>query len=140
MTILCAVDGETVPDRVVTVGHDLATNYGTDLIVLNVMTRDRYETLSTERVDFFMDDATTEARDTARSVVDETLEEGASFTPRGRIGDPTEEVLEEAVNRDAEFLVIGGRKRSPVGKALFGSTTQALLLGSQRPVVTVINE
>ena len=58
----------------------------------------------------------------------------------GRVGDPTEEVLAVAAELDARYVVVGGRRRSPVGKALFGSTTQEVLLESDRPVVTVMRD
>ena len=38
---------------------------------------------------------------------------------------------------DADMIVLGGRGRSPAGKALFGSTTQEVLLGSPCPVTFV---
>jgi len=38
---------------------------------------------------------------------------------------------------DARYLVIGGRKRSPVGKALFGSIAQRVLLEADSPVTFV---
>lgn len=46
-----------------------------------------------------------------------------------------EGVLELADDVDADLLVMGGRKRSPAGKALFGSVTQAVILESDLPVV-----
>lgn len=140
MSILCAVSGETSPDNVITVGHDLATAYDTELVVLHVMTRDRFETLAEERVEYYMDDGTQEAEQTARTVTRETITEPRQFDPRGRVGDPTEEIVQEAARMDAAFIVIGGRKRTPVGKAVFGSTTQSVLLNAEQPVVTVMSD
>lgn len=57
----------------------------------------------------------------------------------GLIGEkPANEVLEYARDCDAIYIVVGGRKRSPVGKALFGSVTQSILLNADCPVVTVM--
>ncbi|WP_267643394.1 universal stress protein [Haloarchaeobius amylolyticus] len=44
-------------------------------------------------------------------------------------------ILDAAEDVGAEQIVIAGRKRTPVGKALFGSTTQSVLLRSDIPVV-----
>jgi nucleotide-binding universal stress UspA family protein len=38
---------------------------------------------------------------------------------------------------DADLLVIGARRRSPVGKALLGSVTQTLILEADLPVLVV---
>ena len=50
-------------------------------------------------------------------------------------GDPAESILELADEEDADLVVVGGRKRSPAGKALFGSVTQSVILNSDRPVM-----
>ncbi len=47
---------------------------------------------------------------------------------------PIEDLLEAAEEFDIDEYVIGIRKRSPVGKMMFGSTAQNLLLESDRPV------
>jgi nucleotide-binding universal stress UspA family protein len=40
---------------------------------------------------------------------------------------------------NAEILVIGARRRSPVGKFLLGSVAQTLILDADIPVVEVKN-
>lgn len=53
-------------------------------------------------------------------------------------GRPAVEVILAAVDEvGADLLVIGLRRRSPVGKLLFGSTAQQLLLDAACPVTAV---
>jgi len=51
--------------------------------------------------------------------------------------DPTEAVLDEIRDHDVARLVIGIKRRTPVGKAILGSISQRLLLESPVPVVAV---
>jgi nucleotide-binding universal stress UspA family protein len=51
--------------------------------------------------------------------------------------DPVVAVLEDIDQYDAQRLVIGIKRRSPVGKALLGSISQQLLLESPIPVLAV---
>ncbi|WP_331234374.1 universal stress protein [Natronorarus salvus] len=54
-----------------------------------------------------------------------------------RHGDPAEEILEYVEAVDADAIVVPARKRSTVGKAVFGSVAQEVILGSERPVTVV---
>lgn len=49
----------------------------------------------------------------------------------------SEELVETAAEVDAELIVIGLRKRSPVGKLIMGSTAQRVLLDASCPVLAV---
>jgi nucleotide-binding universal stress UspA family protein len=51
--------------------------------------------------------------------------------------DPVDAVLDEIRAHDVSRLVIGLKRRSPIGKALLGSISQRLLLESPVPVVAV---
>ena len=51
--------------------------------------------------------------------------------------DPAEELIAAATSSDADFIVIGLRKRSPVGKLLLGSNAQRVLLDAACPVLAV---
>lgn len=46
-------------------------------------------------------------------------------------------VLDIVGHSDAELLVIGARRRSPVGKFLLGSATQTMILRADVPVLVV---
>lgn len=46
-------------------------------------------------------------------------------------------ILDAAADLDPEQIVVGGRRRSPTGKAIFGSVTQRVILNSDTPVTVV---
>lgn len=50
---------------------------------------------------------------------------------------PGEDLLEAAKEEDADLLVIGIRRRSPVGKLVLGSNAQDILLHADCPVLAV---
>jgi nucleotide-binding universal stress UspA family protein len=52
-------------------------------------------------------------------------------------GDVADEVVRVAGTVDASVIVIGPRRRSPVGKLLTGSTAQRILLDVSGPVLAV---
>ena len=52
-------------------------------------------------------------------------------------GDLADEVLRVADEVAASVIVIGIRRRSPVGKLLMGSSAQRILLDADRPVLAV---
>jgi nucleotide-binding universal stress UspA family protein len=54
--------------------------------------------------------------------------------------DIAQTILGLAGRAGAELLVIGGRRRSPVGKAVMGSHTQRIILGSRVPVLVMMPE
>lgn len=56
---------------------------------------------------------------------------------RGEFGSPGTVLIEVVQEMEPDFLVVGGRKRSPAGKAVFGSTAQEVLLSATPPVVFV---
>jgi nucleotide-binding universal stress UspA family protein len=122
MTILAAVDDEDGSRAVVRHGHDLAQAFNEELVVLHVLpeTEDRKT-----------------AQTVAQRLVEEVLDDETDISAVGRLGDPEARILREAQDSSAHYIVLGSRKQTPVGKALFGSVTQIVLLNTDRPVVTV---
>jgi nucleotide-binding universal stress UspA family protein len=53
------------------------------------------------------------------------------------LGEPAEEILDAARETGAGLVVVGLRRRTPVGKLLLGSTAQRILLDAPCPVLAV---
>jgi len=51
--------------------------------------------------------------------------------------EPAEDIIAVAQEVSADFIVIGLRRRSPVGKLILGSNAQRILLEAPCPVLAV---
>lgn len=56
------------------------------------------------------------------------------YTIQEDSGEVAADIMADAEGLDVDDIVLGGRKRSPAGKILFGSVTQEVLLNTDRPV------
>ncbi|WP_416841493.1 universal stress protein [Haloferax sp. DFSO52] len=122
MSVLVAVNGENEQEPVLETGKRLAEAFSVPLYVLHVQDAKG---------------SSDDAKAVAQRVIDSTFDEAdaAEATALGGLRDITTSILDNAESVDAQYIVIGGRKRSPTGKAIFGSVTQAVLLDADRPVV-----
>jgi len=140
MTIVAPVKGTDGSARIVEEGRELADAFDDPLVVLHVMSDDEFESRGETQPNYSVDKAENNAAQTAAGAVSDAGVAAADVTTVGRIGDATDRIVVEANKRDARYIVIGGRKRSPTGKAVFGSVTQSVTLSADRPVVIVIGE
>lgn len=148
MAILAAVDENPRSRKVVEVAHDLAEAYDDTLVALHVVPTEDFQahkrTLEEIREfsDFSLAQEAESAKRVARTFVVETIDDidTRRLEARGRVGDISGEILAEADRLDPRFLVIGGRRRSPVGKAIFGNTSQQILLNADCPVVSKLSD
>lgn len=54
--------------------------------------------------------------------------------------DVADAIIRAGRQLDADQLLLGGRRRTPIGKATFGSTAQRVLLRADRPVTVIRND
>lgn len=59
------------------------------------------------------------------------------YEVRSAVGSPKKGILNAIDAVDADMVFVGGRNRSPVGKAIVGSTSQKVLMNASCPVVFV---
>ena len=64
-------------------------------------------------------------------------EASVPFEIRGAIGAEGETILAETDAVDGDVLCLSGRRRSPTGKAVFGSTSHRIMMNSSCPVLFV---
>lgn len=130
MVIVIAVDDDDDTHLVVE-GVELADAFDDELHVVHVQDREEVEETAFEGGE---ESVVQKAEHLASDIAADATGE---YIPVGRIGRPAGEIAEYVESVDARYLVVGGRKRSPIGKALFGSVTQSVLLNVDAPVVTV---
>ena len=148
MSVLVAVGEEGTSSRLVQTAHELATAHDEELHVLHVIPRQEAEEhfKALREIPEFRDIALSaedeRAREIARRIARDALGDvdRSRVTPVGRVGDPAEAILAVADRVGASYVVVGGRRRSPTGKALFGSVTQTVLLNAEVPTVTVMDD
>lgn len=140
MTIVAAVDRSDRAPAAVAEAVELAEAYGDEVHVVHVLNQAEFIELERTSVDDTgqpvpMDRVRQVAVDITADIVEQV---GADAEAIGLVGNPADEVLRYADEHDARFIVLAGRRRSPVGKAVFGSVAQDVLLGADCPVVTVM--
>ncbi|NMO02426.1 universal stress protein [Gordonia sp. TBRC 11910] len=111
MTIIVSVPDSAEGPLALAAAIDEAKAFGTDLVAVNLGLRPL-------------------KADVNGSGVDVTIVDRADR-------DPVDTVLDEIAKRNPSRLVIGVKRRSPVGKAMLGSVSQRLLLASPIPVLAV---
>lgn len=145
MVILAAVGEKRDPTPIIETAHELATAFDDELQVLHVLPEDGSESHldAIRSIDAHSDKSFSVEGDRGEDIATRFIERALGEDPDGdvsaigHIGDPTEEILSAVKRTEPRYLVLGGKNRSPTGKALFGSVTQSVILNSDRPVVTV---
>jgi nucleotide-binding universal stress UspA family protein len=120
---------------------DIAGPAGAAVTLAHVFTEQEYEDardrLGGEPGDEVTPDAVARRHATIRALGDALDDAGIDHDVAGRVGKHGEAIVSLASDADTDLAVVGGRRRSPTGKAVFGSTAQTVLLSAPCPVTFV---
>lgn len=131
--------------KLVDVALQLAEPTGAKLYIQHVFPQDEYD----ERIEQLDISPNAEAfgpstlaarHEAIRNPAGELSKRGIDYEIRGSIGAPDAEIVQTAENLEVDRVVIGGRSRSPTGKAMFGDHAQQVLLNAPCPVTYVRRE
>lgn len=142
-TVLLAV-GPGDADRteeLATTATNLVEPTGATVVLAHVFTEEGYrdvlDRLNYDPTGEIDSDEVASRHSTVREIA-KTLDEGdIDYEIKGLVGEGGKTIVEVAETVDADQLIVGGRKRSPTGKAVFGSTAQEVLLSAPCPATFV---
>lgn len=138
MVIVAAISDSEQSRDIAARADELARAFEDDLHLVHVIEETEYTRIVEKQSnDRETDTGSVEDNAAARAAngLDEVI--SGDYEVIGRVGNLGKKVVEYADEVDARYLVVGGRARSPVGKAIFGSVAQSILLSAKRPVVAV---
>lgn len=138
MVVIAAVDRSNRAPAVVTEAAAIAEAFGEPLHVVHVISRSTFvdlEQTETQKTGRGID--MDRIRGFAEGVAADAAADVDNAQPIGLVGSPADMVVDHADESDARFIVLGPRKRSPTGKALFGSVAQTIILQANCSAVTI---
>lgn len=139
MVIIAAVDRSNRAEVVLDEANALADAFDEPIHVVHVLSRSEFVELGTTRAEERDPVDMDEVKDVARDVAAEAASRlDSHYEAVGLMGKPSTQVVDYAANHDARYIVVGGRKRSPTGKVIFGSCAQSILLNAECPVLSII--
>ncbi|WP_158058111.1 universal stress protein [Halorussus halophilus] len=120
---------------------DVAEPAGATVVLAHVFTDDEFDEVI-DRLDYDPDgeidpDEVAARHATVRELTDEFDDAGVEYQVRGSVGPHGENIVALAEDVHADRVLVGGRTRSPAGKAVFGSTAQEVMLSAPCPVTFV---
>lgn len=132
-TVLLALSDRADHDELVALAVDIAEPRGATVVIARVYDEETHAATGQELNISSPDELA--ARDTAVADVLARLEEAdVSTAVRVAVGDRGHSFVELAERSAADLVLIQGDKRSPAGKAVFGSVSQEVLLNAPCPV------
>jgi nucleotide-binding universal stress UspA family protein len=143
MTVIVAVDDTDHVSTVLAQAATLASDLDEPLTVLHVLPRSELVEVLEKEVEGQAPADNYEVQRVGEGIVEraaadlDSIHDPGAIEVEVRVGDPADVIVTYADEVDARYVVIGGRRRSPTGKALFGSVTQRVMLSASVPVLNV---
>lgn len=131
MVILTAIDRDPGCKGVVETAYDLASKMEMELVVLHVVPEDGDAAAARAEVTEIVESAIGGLDGVDLRIVPEQTRRDL---PTGRTANHILQVAEEI---DPDYIVVGSRKRTKLGKILLGSVSKLILANAEVPVVTV---
>jgi nucleotide-binding universal stress UspA family protein len=131
MVILTAIDRDPGCKGVVETAYDLSTAMDMQLVIIHVVPEDSDEDAAREEITEIVTSVTGDLEDIDLRIMPEQTRRDL---PTGRTANHILQVAEEI---DPDYIVIGSRKKTKLGKILLGSVSKLILANAEVPVVTV---
>ena len=134
-TVLLPTDGSDAMQTVIEHARDVVERRGADVHVLYVVDDRAFLTLDDDRIP----DVTDRLREQGGRATDETasaFDADVDVTTEIRQGNPADEILAVADERDADLVVMGTHGSDPT-RNMLGSVSQKVVTLSSAPVLTV---
>ena len=129
MKILVGYDGSKVADDVIKLAHEHAKAFKADIYIVTSLEQDP----SLKKEDIDKAESKLEKLRTSFRADDIPCEAQTSVSYQS----PGEDLVNYAKDNNIDEIIIGVRRRSKVGKLVFGSTAQYVILNAHCPVVSV---
>lgn len=129
MKILVGYEASRVADEALKLAHKHAKAYGADLFIMTSL--EQSPALKKEDID--------KAESRLEKIKKPFIAEDISCETRATVSyqTPGEDLVNFAKENDVDEIIIGVKRRSKVGKLVFGSNAQYVILEAPCPVVSV---
>lgn len=138
--ILAAIDFSRVTDLVVLEAARLARALAGKVVLVTVLVEPLHAKVYAPTTKSISRITVSHERAVRKCLAALQLQLQSEFVPAETVvrrGNPAQHILEEAEEHDAALIVIGSHGHTSFFELVLGSTTQAVLKGSQRPVVVI---
>jgi len=140
-TVVVSLDGSELAEIAIPTAVELANLTGADLVLVRVLEEMRpiYDTRRREVIWIDPADSRVElpSPDILEPVISHLAERGLSVHPVVRLGDPREEIIDEARHHPQPVIGMASHGRGGLSRAVFGSVATRILQTAPCPVLLV---